>query len=166
MTPEQQLIIQHPETIIECKMVEIIRDLEAENDVLRKTLAEAEEWANGIARDERVCGWIHGEDYSLYCLLADCPVDFNIAVSEHDETNNLQMENAALKARLKPVEDVYGNLEGLKLNHYTCEDAWYSCPKSGECCHDLNGNDCLCGADTHNKKVDKIINFIKVKVKI
>lgn len=31
--------------------------------------------------DERVCGWVHQEDYGLYCFLADCPVDFDAALA-------------------------------------------------------------------------------------
>lgn len=44
---------------------------------LLKKLTEYKDWTRQIAHDERVTGWVHGEDYSLYCLLADCPVDYD-----------------------------------------------------------------------------------------
>ncbi len=53
-------------------------ELKEENNKLRKALEQAQQWAAQIANDERVCDWIHGEDYNLYCFLADCPVDFTI----------------------------------------------------------------------------------------
>lgn len=34
--------------------------------------------------------------------------------------------------------------------HATCEDAWYSCPKSGECANERAGSECDCGADDIN----------------
>jgi hypothetical protein len=54
---------------------------EAREAELRAALETAREWADRIHGDERVCGWVHGEDYGLYCLLADCPVDFNAALA-------------------------------------------------------------------------------------
>ena len=41
------------------------------------------------------------------------------------------------------------------IGHYTCEDSWYSCHKSID-----ESNECNCGADEHNEKVDAIINSI------
>lgn len=42
-----------------------------------------------------------------------------------------------------------------KRSHYECEDCWYSCPKSGECCNDSRRNsECDCGAAEWNAKVD------------
>lgn len=49
---------------------------------LEAALKEAQEWADRIAGDDRVCGWVHREDYGLYCLLAECPVDFDGALKE------------------------------------------------------------------------------------
>ena len=45
--------------------------LEAERDRLMAKVREYEAWADRIAHDERVVGWVHQEDYSLYSLLAD-----------------------------------------------------------------------------------------------
>lgn len=36
--------------------------------------------------------------------------------------------------------------------HYDCEDCWYSCPKSGNCCNDTVGDDCTCGYDRRVKE--------------
>lgn len=48
-------------------------------------------------------------------------------------------------------------VELARRNHYTCEDAWYSCPQSEEgSANDNAGADCDCGADEHNAKVDAI----------
>lgn len=40
-----------------------------------------------------------------------------------------------------------------KRKHYVCEDCWYSCPESGECC-DEREKECNCGAAEWNAKVD------------
>jgi hypothetical protein len=43
-----------------------------------------------------------------------------------------------------------GELEKLRIAHYSCEDNWYSCPKSEDgCCNDM-WDECNCGADKHN----------------
>ncbi len=46
---------------------------ELEGLVVRMIVAlkEVEEYHQRIAHDERVGGWVHQNDYSLYCLLAD-----------------------------------------------------------------------------------------------
>jgi hypothetical protein len=42
-------------------------------------------------------------------------------------------------------------------SHYYCEDSWYSCPKAEDGCSDENaGDDCNCGADTHNAEVEAL----------
>ncbi len=52
-------------------------------------------------------------------------------------------------------------LEVLRLGHYTCEDCWYSCPKSeGGSCDDRESDQCNCGADTHNAILDAIIALL------
>lgn len=49
-------------------------------------------------------------------------------------------------------------LESLRLSHYICEDCFYSCPKSGECCNDSERDGpCNCGADRRNSIVDEIL---------
>ena len=53
-------------------------------------------------------------------------------------------------------------IESLRRAHLVVEDCWYSCPKSGDCCnHELE--DCTCGADSHNKTLDKIIAILESK---
>jgi len=47
-------------------------------EMLLKKLKEYEEWANNVANDERVCNWIHKEDYSLYTMLASPPEIFDV----------------------------------------------------------------------------------------
>lgn len=47
------------------------------------------------------------------------------------------------------------------MRHYYCEDCWYSCPKAEDgCCNDAEGDECNCGADSHNKKVEEIYDRI------
>lgn len=43
-----------------------------------------------------------------------------------------------------------------KRNHYICDDCWYSCPASGECCNE-NSELCDCGADAWNTKVNEAL---------
>jgi len=43
-------------------------------------------------------------------------------------------------------------------SHYYCEDCFYSCPKAEDgCCDDDSGDECRCGADEHNAKVDELL---------
>ena len=44
-------------------------------------------------------------------------------------------------------------LEGILRSHYTCEDNYYSCPKSEFGCSDDRQVDCNCGAEEHNKRI-------------
>jgi hypothetical protein len=45
-----------------------------------------------------------------------------------------------------------------KREHYFCEDIWYSCPKAeGGCANDAEGDECTCGADAHNAKVNELL---------
>ena len=47
-----------------------------------------------------------------------------------------------------------------RRNHYTCEDTWYSCPKSPDgCANDAAGDECDCGADSHNDKIDELLSL-------
>jgi hypothetical protein len=73
------------------------------------------------------------------------------------------MEIIRKAAKLIPNTDsLVKGLESLKLPHHVCEDAWYSCPKSCNCCNDsANPNACNCGADKHNQKVDDLILLVK-----
>lgn len=46
----------------------------------------------------------------------------------------------------------------LKIQHRCCEDSWYSCPKNPEgCANEDEGDECNCGADSHNAKVDTVV---------
>ena len=49
-------------------------------------------------------------------------------------------------------------LEAAKIPHYVCDDCFYSCPKSGQCCNnDADPTTCYCGADAHNAKIDEAL---------
>lgn len=61
------------------------------------------------------------------------------------------------------IKDVISILLDLKqINHYECDDCWYSCPKSEEgCCNEgLDKDRCTCGADQTNNKIDEIIRLL------
>ena len=48
-----------------------------------------------------------------------------------------------------------------RRDHYRCEDHWYSCPKSPDgCANDFAGDECNCGADSHNDKIDELLSLI------
>ena len=48
-----------------------------------------------------------------------------------------------------------------RRDHYRCEDHWYSCPKSPDgCANDSAGDECNCGAGSHNDKIDELLSLI------
>ena len=53
-------------------------------------------------------------------------------------------------------------LEGLKIEHYCCPDPYYSClqapdPQRPNHIPSTDPDDCNCGANEHNAKVDAVI---------
>lgn len=83
----------------------------AEIRKLKAALEELRDWASRIAHDERVCGWLHAQDYSLYCLLADCPVDFAaiLAAQPGEALAVVREMQGAIAATLAPdKQSVYG----------------------------------------------------------
>lgn len=46
--------------------------------------------------------------------------------------------------------------------HYYCEDSWYSCPKAEDGCANewIEKDECNCGADEHNEKVEELFKEI------
>ena len=59
--------------------------------------------------------------------------------------------------KLAAAEARIGRLAELaRREHYTCEDSWYSCPKSPEGCARDGDTDCTCGADYINAEVAKL----------
>ena len=64
--------------------------------------------------------------------------------------------DAAKDAQIRTLRDA---LIAAKISHYVCEDCFYSCPKSGQCCDDdADPEKCYCGADAHNAKIDEALN--------
>jgi len=59
------------------------------------------------------------------------------------------------------VDELIKELEKLRREHLVVEDCWYSCPASGECCDDRTQEECRCGADHHNTKLDALIARLK-----
>ena len=53
-------------------------------------------------------------------------------------------------------------LEANRRSHLYCEDPWYSCPKHEDgCANDLEGDECNCGADEANQKIDQAITALR-----
>lgn len=49
-------------------------------------------------------------------------------------------------------------------SHYSCDDCWYSCPKSEDgCCNEAEGDECNCGADKHNAEVEALFQAMARK---
>jgi hypothetical protein len=65
---------------------------------------------------------------------------------------------------MSKVDELIAKLEGLKINHNTSEDPWYSCPKSEEGCYDDHQEGCTCGADKHNAEVDSLITWVRSNI--
>jgi hypothetical protein len=60
-----------------------------------------------------------------------------------------------------PMIDIFNELEKLRLSHYECDDCWYYCPESGQCRRKLTDKKCGCVANSHNKTLDEIIEYLK-----
>lgn len=54
-------------------------------------------------------------------------------------------------------DELLSVLNKLRIDHYQCEDGYYSCPKSGDCPNSNPNDDCNCGADDHNAVIDATI---------
>lgn len=67
---------------------------------------------------------------------------------------------AGLNERLVMLNKAMQIAESLKAYHLVVEDCWYSCPASGKCCNDNEGDRCNCGADTQNKKVSELVALL------
>ena len=53
-----------------------------------------------------------------------------------------------------------------KRSHRECEDSWYSCPKSPDgCSNESEGEDCNCGADDSNAKIDNLLCSLLTEIK-
>lgn len=60
-----------------------------------------------------------------------------------------------------------GGLRRLRREHRYVEDCWYSCPKAEDgCCDTAQGDECNCGAETHNALVDSLIALLPAPARI
>ena len=60
------------------------------------------------------------------------------------------------------VEQALEALEASRRSHYYCEDTWYSCPKHEDgCSNEMEGDECNCGADEANEKIDQSITALR-----
>lgn len=52
-------------------------------------------------------------------------------------------------------------LESLRIdNHYECEDCFYSCPKLGEDYCGISDDECTCGMDENNAKIEEALAIL------
>ena len=53
---------------------------------------------------------------------------------------------------LKELKEEYE--KKFPIEHYYCDDCWYSCPKAEDgCCDEAKGDECTCGAEEKHKEV-------------
>lgn len=88
----------------------------------------------------------------VYCI--NCYENNDGLSHDIDEWNTRPIEDE-LQARITELEEALKSLRSDK--HYVCDDCWYSCPKSGECCNDTKGDECDCGTDRRNAIIDKAL---------
>ena len=56
-------------------------------------------------------------------------------------------------------------LETFTMQHHYSDDCWYTCPKHQEgCCNDAEGDDCNCGADTYNAKLQEFATKLQARL--
>ena len=79
-------------------------------------------------------------------------------VADHKLVAALRNAAPALLKAARQEEKMRAALVAAKMTHYTCEDPWYSCPKSPDgCIDDGQGSECNCGADSHNAAIDRAL---------
>lgn len=80
-----------------------------------------------------------------------------------DELKSANMENKRLRDVL---EQAIGYLEKHPKYHYSCEDCWYSCPKSEDgCCDENEKDECNCGADEENAEIHAMVKKLRQALK-
>lgn len=56
------------------------------------------------------------------------------------------------------IDTLEGALREQQREHLYVEDCWYSCPKAEDgCCDERQGDECNCGADAANAKIDAVL---------
>lgn len=77
---------------------------------------------------------------------------------QYDELYQKMCKDLYIEPEVTIPEDIFTQLEALKIQHRYCVDGWYSCPKHPDgCLNDEEGTKCNCGADKHNARVDSLI---------
>ncbi len=67
---------------------------------------------------------------------------------------------------IKFLKKISFEIKKLKIEHYHCGDDFYSCSKLDLYNHVVEKNECNCGADEHNGKVDLLLKTIDLSIKI
>jgi hypothetical protein len=60
------------------------------------------------------------------------------------------------------IEKLEALIDKAKRAHFSCEDRYYSCPKSVDGCSNegYEEDECNCGADEHSASVDVLVDQI------
>ena len=113
--------------------------------------------------------------YQPYCEKCGAPVVWCTCLDDIDWSPEmrsylgrvrLEQQVKELRAELARRDEIITRLKEvlptLKISHYYCEDCWYSCPKEEDgCCNEAEGEDCNCGADEHNSKIDALMKELE-----
>lgn len=92
-----------------------------------------------------------------YCTTENCSnrIDGRVVTDFCDICKKVNSQFATIKL-------LVGALEDAKVGHNYCEDSWFSCPKAPEgCANDYQGEDCNCGAEEHNNKIDQALKEVE-----
>jgi len=93
--------------------------------------------------------------------------DYDEGTDEYDAAEKEKAINSAIEAwnsrdQETRIQGLVEALEKLRVEHYQCEDSWYSCPKSEDgCANEFEGDGCNCGADKHNEIIDQALTAYK-----
>jgi hypothetical protein len=123
---------------------------------------------NPEPQSQALCGdvshWIGGrtgtETGTSICALPALHSDayHRTATGRHEWSADDRHFRATLAERDATIQQLRDALAKARREHYSCEDCWYSCPKSDDgCCDDSKGDDCDCGADAFNALIDALL---------
>ena len=119
---------------------------------------------------------ICGEDFAKYIVSRNCNVS-DVSVTQDvstDSENDQSIENTNpdyYKQEIARLNEIIARLKEalptFKRGHYYCDDCWYSCPKAEDgCCDERAGEDCNCGADEWNARIDLLMKELEVSIDV
>lgn len=83
------------------------------------------------------------------------PLDGQACCNGNYRREVMRRADRTIAARNAEIVTLRALLAECRRKHNSCEDSWYSCPKSPEgCSNDSVGPECDCGADRINAMID------------